>query len=149
MQSPQGNGGPAAPFWSPDNRHIGFFAGGKLKKVDVFDGSVEILGEASAAFGGTWNRDGTIVFAPSVAGPLYRISQSGGVASRLTSIPPQQSSQSHRFPFFLPDGNHFLYFVQSPDDAPDRGFYVGSLDSSVTRRVALDSPKNSAFAAFA
>ena len=65
------------PFWSPDGRHIGFFADAKLKTVDIAGGAVEILCAAQLGRGGTWNRDGTIIFAPFIVGPLSRVSASG------------------------------------------------------------------------
>jgi serine/threonine protein kinase/Tol biopolymer transport system component len=121
----------AFPFWSPDNRRIGFFADGKLKTVDIAGGAVEILCQAPVGNGGTWNRDGTIVFAPTIARPLYRVPASGGVPTPVTNLGRQGSGQAHRWPFFLPDGKHFLYFVDSsaPEDKQGNGIYVGSLDS--------------------
>jgi hypothetical protein len=119
------------PFWSPDSRRIGFFAEGKLKTVDIAGGAVEILCDASIGRGGTWNHDGTIVFAPAVAGPLYRVPASGGVPTPATETARQGSSQAHRWPLFLPDGKHFLYSVDwsAPEDTQGNGIYVGSLDS--------------------
>jgi hypothetical protein len=101
----------AFPFWSPDSRRIGFFAEGKLKTVDIAGGAVEILCQAPVGNGGTWSRDGTIVFAPTIAGPLYRVSANGGVPAPVTRLARQRSGQAHRWPFFLPDGKHFLYDV--------------------------------------
>ena len=79
------------PFWAPDSRRIGFFANGKLNTVDVASGAVRILCEApSGRNGGTWSRNGVIVFAPFIAGPLYRISDSGGVArAGHPDVPPR------------------------------------------------------------
>ena len=93
-----------APFWSPDSRSIGFFAGGKLKRIDVGGGPPQALVNAPAGSGGAWNRDGTIVFsAGSVQSPLYRISASGGVAVAITRLdPPRQTG--HGWPQF---GNVF------------------------------------------
>jgi Tol biopolymer transport system component len=119
------------PFWSPDSRRIGFFAEGKLKTVDLAGGAVEVLCEAPIGHGGTWNADGTIVFAPDIAGPLYRVSASGGVPTPVTRTAGRGGSQAHRWPLFLPDGRHFLYFVDwsGPDDPQGNGIYMSSLEA--------------------
>jgi len=125
------------PFWSPDSRFIAFWAGGKLKKIDVSGGLPQIVCEAPAAvLGGTWNRDDVIVFGD---GRIMRVSAAGGVAAPLTSI--ASPSQFHGFPSFLQDGRHFVYLRFSTDGS--RGIYVGSLDATPdqqsTKRL-LDTP---------
>jgi serine/threonine protein kinase/Tol biopolymer transport system component len=137
-----GTDGGFYPFFSPDSRSIGFFAGGELKRIDIATGVVRTLASAPITRGGAWSRDGMIVFAPSTTGPLYRIPAVGGLPVEATDIhPPQQTS--HRFPYFLPDGRHFLFFAAG---APDhQGVYVGSLDSTTTRRV-LDADSAAVFA---
>lgn len=148
-QQLNGTEGAMLPFWSPDSRRIGFFAEGKLRTVDVGSTAVRILCEAPLGrCGGTWNRDGTIVFAPSIAGPLYRIPDTGGgVPVPVTSIPRPGSGQSHRWPFFLPDGKHFLYFVDwsTADDPQGNGIYVGSLDAGAPKLVSSELAGNVTF----
>jgi eukaryotic-like serine/threonine-protein kinase len=136
------------PFWSADNRRIGFFAEGKLKTIDIAGGAVEALCEAPLGRGGTWNREGTIVFAPSIAGPLYRVSASGGVPTPVTKLGRQGSGQGHRWPFFLPDGEHFLYFVDwsAPEDKQGSGIYVGSLDSAEPKLISSELSGTVAYA---
>ncbi len=112
------------PFWSPDSRFIGFFADGKLKKVEVSGGPPQVLCNASAGEGGTWNSDGTIVFAPSSNSGLVRVPAAGGEPSLVTSLDTAQKETSHRWPAFLPDGRHFVYLAGPPLVA-----YVGALDS--------------------
>jgi Tol biopolymer transport system component len=129
------------PFWSPDSRFIGFFAGGKLKKIDASGGPPQPLCDAPMGRGGTWNRDGVIVFAPGFASALYRVSAAGGEAAPLTTL-DQASESSHRWPQFLPDGSHFLYLSRQGDRT---GIYLGSLDSKGTRRI-LDTAFNAAYA---
>jgi Tol biopolymer transport system component len=132
------------PFWSPDGRFIGFFADAKLKIVSAAGGQVQTLVDAPSGRGGTWNRDGTIVFAPETFGGLARVSASGGDLTPLTSVDAAAGETSHRYPQFLPDGNHFLYFVQTlPRE--QSGVYVGSLDSQPSRRI-LTSPFSAAYA---
>src|SRR5262249_35564647 len=100
-----GTENPSFPFWSPDSRFIGFFADGKLKKIDSSGGGPQTLCEALEGRGGTWNREDVIVFAPSPTGALYRVPASGGQALAVTALQPQ-ADQSHRWPIFLPDGRH-------------------------------------------
>jgi len=121
--------GAGLPFWSPDSRWIGFFAQGKLKKIDPNGGAPQVLCDAPVGEGGTWNRDGTIVFAPWLFSlGLSKVSSLGGDASAITKVAREDY---HRFPSFLPDGRHFLYFAQGGSS----GVYVGSLDSEKSQRL--------------
>jgi eukaryotic-like serine/threonine-protein kinase len=119
-------GGPIAPFWSPDSRSIGFFVGGRLKKVDVSGGPPQTICDAGSTWGGTWNSDGIIVFSSNNL--LYRVSASGGVPTPITSLDQSQGETGHYAPYFLPDGRHYLYLVWSAD-ASNSALYVGLLDS--------------------
>src|SRR5262249_24204077 len=94
------------PFWSPDNRSIGFFAEGQLKRMDMGGGPAQTLAGAPTGFGGTWNRDGIILCTPVGVGGIFRTTGSGGEGSQVTQLAPGESA--HRFPKFLPDGRHFL-----------------------------------------
>ena len=123
-----GTEGAAFPFWSPDSRSVGFFADGKLKRLDLGGGQPQVLTDAFSR-GGTWNADGVILFARTAGGPLFRVSASGGEAVAVTKLDRQSS---HRFPSFLPDGRHFLFYAQGTPDTG--GIYLGSLDSRQTRR---------------
>jgi serine/threonine protein kinase/Tol biopolymer transport system component len=147
-QQLNGTEGASFPFWSPDSRHIGFFAEGKLKTTDISGARVEILCEAPMGRGGTWNRHGTIVFAPFIAGPLERVSASGGTATPASRIPRQGSGQGYRWPAFLPDGRHFLYFVDwsAPADTQGNGIYVGSLASPDAKLISSELVGNVVFA---
>ncbi len=146
-QQISGTEGAMFPFWSPDSKRIGFFADGKLKIVGIGGEAVQILCEAQAGRGGTWSRDGTIVFAPFIAGPLYRISDSGGAESSVTRMPREGGGQAHRWPYFLPDGDHFLYFVDwsTPKDPETNGIYAGSLHSGTPKLVSSEITGNVIF----
>jgi serine/threonine protein kinase/Tol biopolymer transport system component len=120
------------PFWSPDGHSLGFFADGKLKRVDAAGGSPQTLADAAVPGGGTWNRDGVIVFAPRAIG-LHRISATGGTAMPLYERDKSTAGPYDNSPQFLPDGRHFLFFRQSLG-APG-AVYVGSLDSSQIQQV--------------
>ena len=127
-----GTEGAIFPFWSPDSRSVGFFADGKLKRIDVTGGSPQELADAPAGRGGGWNSDGTIVFAPTNAGPLWRLPTSGGQPVEFTKLDvPRQGS--HRLPQFLPDGRHFLFWASGIPDA--QGIYLASLDGSEPKRL--------------
>jgi eukaryotic-like serine/threonine-protein kinase len=130
VQPLAGTENPSFPFWSPDSRSIGFFADGKLKRIDASGGPPQTLCDVPVSRGGTWNRTGDILFSPVPDGPLYRISASGGRPSQLTRFDAARGETSHRWPFFLPDGRHFLYLVASFGGEREKtGIYVGSLDS--------------------
>jgi serine/threonine protein kinase len=135
------------PFWAPDSRRVGFFDRGKLKIADTFTGAVQPLCDAVSGRGGTWNREGTIVFSPAVAGPLARVSEKGGTPQPVTRVDPG-SPQAHRWPWFFPDGRHFLYMNDwSLEGNPHvSGIYVGSLDGGEPRLLLTEVSGNVAYA---
>jgi len=135
-------GGASYPFWSPDSRVIGFFADGKLKKVEASGGSPQTIcslinyrGGAGGARGGSWGRDGVILFAvePFHAEPLYQVSSTGGEPRPVTTLEPSNQENHHHWPTFLPDGRHFLYFSASNTHRERTGIYVASLDANDAR----------------
>ena len=141
MRPIAGTDGGTFPFWSPDSRTIGFFAEGKLKRVDVAGGTPQVLADAPTGRGGTWNASGDIVFAPtSFPGPLNRVSATGGEAIPLAAA---DGPLIQRFPHFLPDGRHFLFYAPAAE-ARARAVYVGSLDSFTPRRL-LDADAAAVF----
>jgi eukaryotic-like serine/threonine-protein kinase len=118
---------PAPFFWSPDSHYIAFDAGTKLKKIAVSGGPAQTLCDISGnAVGGSWNKDGVIIFGQSPGG-IMRVSASGGPPSLLTTLDPSRGETDHSFPSFLPDGRHFLYLRRSAQPE-NNGVYVGSLD---------------------
>jgi Tol biopolymer transport system component len=119
------------PSWSPDGLSIAFVVDGKLKKVSALGGNPVTLADAPNGQGITWNRNATIVFAPSPNDALMRVPDSGGTPVPVTRLSP--GDLGHVFPQFLPDGRHFLYLVRAPQ--PRKGIYVGSIDSMEERRV--------------
>jgi eukaryotic-like serine/threonine-protein kinase len=131
------------PFWSPNSRFIGFFAGGKLKKVDIIGGAPQTVCDALYGRGGSWNRDDLIIFAPNLSGPLHRVSAAGGTSTPVTKV--DSTSLSHRWPYFLPDGHHFLYRGTLAAANENNGIYLGSLESTEQRLIM----RNKASVAFA
>jgi Tol biopolymer transport system component/tRNA A-37 threonylcarbamoyl transferase component Bud32 len=122
-------------FWSPDGGYIGFFAPGKLKKIALAGGPAQTLCDAASGRGGTWNKDGVIVFAPGLALPLMRVSAAGGVPTPATTL--GSADELQRYPVFLPDGKHFLFEVFN-GKAGTNGVYAGALDGSPRVRVLAD-----------
>lgn len=121
------------PFWSPDGRAVGFFAAGKLKRVDMTGGPPLTLCDAATGKGGSWNHDGTIVFAPSFNTPLHVVSENGGASTAVTSVVQSRGENSHRFPWFLPDGEHFLYFARGGGESSS--IRVGAISSDFDHEV--------------
>jgi Tol biopolymer transport system component len=113
------------PFWSPDSQFIGFFAEGKLKKIAAAGGQSQTISDALQPRGGTWSEEGIIVFLANAGERWYRVAAAGGSAAAMTIDAPNTESY---WPFFLPDGRHFLFFGR-----PEKpGIYVASLDSTTT-----------------
>jgi Tol biopolymer transport system component len=129
-----GTEGATFPFWSPDGRYIGFFAAGKLQKIDVAGGAPQRLADASNGRGGAWSPGGEIVFAASANGPLSRVSATGGVASQETTLRADDGAIFNYWPQFLPDGRRFLYFQRSMQ-GEHQGIYVKTLGLSDATRV--------------
>jgi Tol biopolymer transport system component len=131
-----GTEGAQRPFWSPDGRYIGFFSDRFFKKIDVNGGPVFTLAPGTESRGGTWNRDGVILFTPSARGPVLRVSANGGKVTEATVYGREDAT--HRYPHFLPDGKHFLYLVRRGSGAGrgrDPEIRVGSLDSKDSKLV--------------
>jgi hypothetical protein len=133
-----GTEGANFPFWSADNQSIGFFAEGKLKKIEASGGPPVTIcvTAAGAGRGGTWNQNGVILFAPGVNTPIYKVSAAGGTATPVTTLDRSKGESTHRWPFFLPDGHHFLYLAGTPfglKEDPKNAIVVGSLDSNESK----------------
>jgi Tol biopolymer transport system component len=137
------------PFWSADGRSLGFFAEGKLKRVDTSGGPAVTIADAPGGRGGSWNRDDVIVFVPDIRSGVYRVAATGGPVVELTRVQSLGSSghTTHRWPQFLPDGKHFL-FVAARHTAPraeENGLYMGSLEGGEPQRIVA-SNANGAYA---
>lgn len=126
----EGTSGATLPFWSPDSRSVAFFAAGKLKRVSAAGGMPQVVADAPNGQGGTWSRDDVILFGGAYKG-LRRVAATGGATAAVTTL--KAGEADHRFPEFLPDGRHFLFFVQSSPEL--QGTYFGSLDAPMPRRL--------------
>jgi Tol biopolymer transport system component len=141
-----GTQGASYPFWSPDGKFIGFFADGKLKKVDASGGQIQVLCDAPNGRGGTWNRDGVIVFTPDALVGLFRVSSSGGSPVAMTKPDTSRFEASHRWPVFLPDGKHFLYLAANFSGQQEyNALFLASLDAQ-ERHLLVSTSANAAYA---
>lgn len=134
------------PFWSPDNHSLGFFSNGKLKTIDISGGSSLVLCDAPNGRGGAWGPGGVILFTPTTQSPIMRVSSAGGTPVAVTTIIHDQHT-SHRWPFFLPDGKHFLYVAIQHDvsKAANNTLYHASLDGHESRAL-FRSQSNAVYA---
>jgi serine/threonine protein kinase/Tol biopolymer transport system component len=140
-----GTDGASNPFWSPDSRYLGFFANRKLKKIEASGGPPQTLADASLGRGGSWNREGVILFAPNSRESIYRVPAAGGEVSPVTKLDAGASELSHRWPVFLPDGRRFLYLAQNSLGAGEKnGIYAVSLDGG-ERKFLFNANTNVAY----
>ncbi|HXI02121.1 MAG TPA: protein kinase [Candidatus Saccharimonadales bacterium] len=122
------------PFWSPDGQSLGFFSGAKLKAVDLRGGSPRVLADAPSGRGGTWSREGVILFAPNITSEIDKVPAEGGSVEPVTKL-DLQSETTHRWPVFLPDGKHFVFV--------SRGKKGGQIEVGRLMLGSLDSPETS------
>jgi Tol biopolymer transport system component len=123
-----GTGGASYPFWSPDSKQVAFFAGGFLRKIDVAGGPPTTLASGLGNRGGAWSTTGEILFGTAVTG-FSRVPATGG--NPVTVTKTAERSIAHRWPQFLPDGRHFLFFVAT--SGAGQGLAVASLDDPTPR----------------
>jgi len=139
-----GTDGTTGLFWSPNGASIGFFAEGKLKRIESAGGAPQVLANAAAPHGGAWSADGVILFAPTPYSPLLRVSATGGAPSAVSKLAPREDG--HMWPAFLPDGRHFV-FLADASTTPDHSIRLGALDSLESEKLVSPAVTNLAFAA--
>ena len=133
------------PFWSPDSKSIGFFADGKLKKIDASGGQSQVICDAPNGRGGTWNRDQVILFSADALGGLFRVSAGGGTPVEFTKLDSSRFESSHRWPQFLPDGKHYIFLAANFSGKPEmNAIFLGLLDSP-DRKLLTASTANAAY----
>ena len=136
-----GTDGAINPFWSFDSQWIAFYADNKLKKISVNGGAPLNICDGADGRGGTWSPDGTILFVPDIGVPLYSVPAAGGTPVPVTHLDKSLREVDHRWPVFLPDGKHFLFFSRGSEMA----IYAASLGSS-ERKLILKNDSNVMYA---
>jgi len=129
-----GTEGGFQPFWSPDSRSVGFFANGKLKRIDVSGGFAQTVCDAPTNVSGAWSREGIIIFSRGVASGLYRVPAAGGSPVQVTTVDASRNEIEHTWPYFLPDSRHFLFLVRNAQPE-NSGIYIGSVDSKEIKQL--------------
>ncbi len=132
-----GTEGAYFPFWSADGRSVGFFGANKLMKIAIGGGTADAICDAAAGRGGTWNKDGVIVFSPGSSGPLMRVKAEGGPVAPATELDASKGEVNHRFPRFLPDGKHLIY-ASLPAHDGGHDIWLTELGSK-TRTLVINS----------
>jgi serine/threonine protein kinase/Tol biopolymer transport system component len=123
--------GSVSPFWSPDSRAVGYFSQSKLRYIDIATGSVQTIADARSDLGASWGNGGTIIFAPGPSSPLVAVPATGGPIRHVTAL--ENGATGDRWPQFLPDGTHFLFYRSGPE--PIRGIYIGSVNNEPPSRL--------------
>jgi len=142
-----GTDGATFPFWSADSGKLGFFAKEKLYTINTVGGPPLPVCDAPAGRGGTWNRDGVILFAPAFRSAVFRVPATGGQPQPVTTV-DEMKHTTHRWPEFCPDGRHFLYIAvaHGAAESKDNALYLASLDGGEPKLV-LHGGVNGAVAA--
>ena len=137
----------ARPFWSPDGKSIAFFTLTKLKRISADGGPAVELCDTTNARGGTWGKDNVILFAPDFRSGIMQINATGGKPIPVTTLNTKIHT-THRWPFFLPEGKHFLYFATQHNggSADANGIYFASLDGKENKLI-LPSDSGGEYAA--
>jgi len=134
-----GTDGAAYPFWSHDNKFIGFFvpSDNKLKKVAVGGGPPVTLCAAENGKGGSWNSQGDIIFAESASSGIFKVPAIGGEPIQLTTV--ETGYDSHRHPRFMPGGQEFLFIGRPSGGGANNSVFLASLDTTVAPRIITES----------
>ncbi len=129
--------GASYPFWSPDDASVGFFANSKLQRINVGDGSVQTLARVNFARGGSWGAKNVILYTPDPGGPIWRVNADGSGAAPFTDK-ILASTDSHRWPLFLPDGDHFVFLAArfgTAEQNAQSAIYLSSLSKLEDKKL--------------
>jgi eukaryotic-like serine/threonine-protein kinase len=135
-----GTEGASYPFWSPDGAYVGFFANGKLQRMAISGGTPQTLATALAGRGGSWGTKGVILYTPDAQSPVQRINADGTGMAQVTQGVRAAQEETHRWPLFLPDGDHFLFWAGSFGNRKDdtaSAIFLSSLEGKEKKLVAL------------
>lgn len=130
-----GSDNPLEPFWSPDSKSVAYGSNGKLKRSDLSGGNAQVLCDSARMLGGSWNKEGTIIFVPDYRTKIVQVSAIGGEPSLVPMNDGDDDGATgrHRYPYFLPDGRRFIFLRQ------EKGSWIGSLDSPEITQILPDT----------
>jgi len=134
--------GSTHPFWSPDGKNIGYFDNNRLKRIELTGGEPMTVCQAINPRGGSWSINDEIIFTEDYQAPILLVPAAGGVPKQITTLDTTRKEGSHRFPYFLPDGKHFLYLIRTiseSGEAEGDAIYVSSVDGSVKKMIVRSS----------
>jgi Tol biopolymer transport system component len=138
-------------FWSPDGKHVGFFDMGLLKRIEVASGRIQTIGgeRTISVRGANWGANDDILFVPNSNTGVWIVDAAGGETRQITTPDPNIPDASHRWPHFLPDGEHYLFLLWT-NDAPSLeqfgGVYLASITSDAEPVRILPDASSVAYA---
>ena len=133
-----GTEGASYPFFSPDDQYVAFFAAGRLKKIPFGGGNPTVLASVLSPRGGSWGSKNVIIYSPDASGVMWRVDADGSSARPLTDKVFKTGDDSHRWPVFLPDGDHFLFWSGNFDERkkdPNTGIYISDLEAKEKKQL--------------
>jgi eukaryotic-like serine/threonine-protein kinase len=143
-----GTEGVSYPFWSPDDQFLAFFANGRLQKIPATGGPPQVLARVTFARGGSWGKKNVILYSPDAGGAIWRVNPDGSNAAPLTDKLFEKEDNSQRWPFFLPDGDHFLYLsanFNSGSEKHESYIYLTSLEAK-QKKLVVNAHSNPSYA---
>ncbi len=131
-----GTVGARMPFWSPDSRHLGFMAGGKLKRIPISGGPASVICDAPSGSDGSWSSRGVILYDGAGFDPILRVDAGGGTPAVEVS---GDSTLQVGWPAFLPDGRRYLF--TRLDEQGNAQFLVGTLGDTAVRAIGVSGSR--------
>ncbi len=127
-----GSDNPLEPFWSPDSKSVAYGSNGKLKRSNLDGGNAQVLCDAARMVGGSWNKNGVIIFVPDYRTMVAQVPAHGGEPQAVAMNVEEGNTERDRYPYFLPDGRHFVFYREQ------KGIWAGSLDSPEIKQIVTD-----------
>ena len=138
----EGTEGARDLFWSPDSRFVGYFSEEFAWKIEVASGAVEKLAAITQTRGGTWNEQDTILIG---GGRLVSVPATGGEVTIVVEKDEDKGENAMRFPHFLPDGNHVLFYSRNAVDSERAGLWSVQLDTGNRKHLAPEATSSAIY----